>query len=369
MNEFNFLAEVITPLYIGGNDKEPDFSGSSLKGALRFWFRALQGAVLYSSIDSHPKVIEELQKAENKIFGSTSEAGKVFISIDKISGQTEEFSNIINNVNNYSLTYSGYGLQSTNQTLPRKGFSVGSKFNIKIVTNDLSNDKEKMLLDSIFLLSSFGNLGARGSRGFGSVQITTSDKKYRTLGNSIKQSLNSMYNDYSIKVSKITPDFPVISPNSFTVNSFKQRNTGTEKSIIANFGKSLRSFRENNNDPGQRPRTFHSYDYNAVKRGRTTDAPDNIFGLPRNFSFSDYTKAEIAISDGYERRNSPLKFKIIRQNNMLIPMIILFKSAFLPSGVTISVSPRGYNIPRGNLTSPPFTRADDFIKKLIAGGF
>ncbi|MEA2007957.1 MAG: type III-B CRISPR module RAMP protein Cmr1, partial [Chloroflexota bacterium] len=70
--------KLITPLYGGGvGDNEADpvtvVRGTEIRGHLRFWWRATQGG-RYSTID-------EMRKAEGKIWGSTENESDVVISI------------------------------------------------------------------------------------------------------------------------------------------------------------------------------------------------------------------------------------------------------------------------------------------------
>ena len=371
MNEYIFQAEVVSPLFVGGANQEPDFSASSLKGALRFWFRALKGAILYSSGNDHNQVVEKLSESEANIFGSTSKAGSVFIDVEPIKANTEPFQMEVKGRKEYSLIYAGYGLQGQRGTDPRKGFKTGSTFNVRFLFSQKNEKNEKLFLDSLFLLSVFGNLGARSSRGFGSVMFTkfSGTGSYPTLNpgplnQAIEKALSAIISDHNIKKPGVQPGFPTISPAYFNYKVYGERQPEAAYSILTDFGKRLRKFREDKNSPAQRNGVFHSYDYKAVKLKKTADANDNIFGIPRNFQFSDHSRDEIEISHGYERRNSPLKLKLIKSNNKLYPVIVLFQSDFLPSGATLSVKNTKHR-----LNPPQFSRAIDFMNKLKEGGF
>ena len=43
-----FKLKVLTPMFMGGadSDGEPELRAASIRGAMRFWFRAIAGAVI-----------------------------------------------------------------------------------------------------------------------------------------------------------------------------------------------------------------------------------------------------------------------------------------------------------------------------------
>ena len=64
MNKIIFECETITPMFLSGADgRTPELRAPSIKGALRFWWRAMNGHL----------PLNELRKEEAKIFGGTGE--------------------------------------------------------------------------------------------------------------------------------------------------------------------------------------------------------------------------------------------------------------------------------------------------------
>ena len=67
--------EVITPMFLTGADgTTPELRPPSIKGALRFWWRALNGHL----------PLEELKKREGKIFGDTQNRSKITLSVKEL---------------------------------------------------------------------------------------------------------------------------------------------------------------------------------------------------------------------------------------------------------------------------------------------
>jgi CRISPR-associated protein Cmr1 len=74
--------ETITPLFLTGADPrgEPELRAASIRGALRFWLRALLGGVIGD------KDLDALRKAEPAVFGSTDTgASPVVVRIRNLS--------------------------------------------------------------------------------------------------------------------------------------------------------------------------------------------------------------------------------------------------------------------------------------------
>lgn len=66
-----YICEVITPLFLGGAQGDiPEIRPPSIKGSLRFWFRALHG---------HISDIDELQHYEGFLFGNTNRRSQIIL--------------------------------------------------------------------------------------------------------------------------------------------------------------------------------------------------------------------------------------------------------------------------------------------------
>jgi len=72
MHKITFTCETITPMFLSGADGQtPELRAPSIKGALRFWWRALNGHL----------ALPELKKQEGSIFGDTSRKSKFSICV------------------------------------------------------------------------------------------------------------------------------------------------------------------------------------------------------------------------------------------------------------------------------------------------
>ncbi len=80
-----FELETITPMFMGGADpRQSELRAPSIKGAMRFWWRAMNGHLS----------LNELIKQEAEIFGDSGEHGrsKIIIRLKDIEIKTERIS-------------------------------------------------------------------------------------------------------------------------------------------------------------------------------------------------------------------------------------------------------------------------------------
>ena len=84
MYNAEFEIEALTPIFMRGADqREAEIRASSIKGVIRWWFRALAGNYFGDDIKS-------LREAENYAFGSTSGRSRAVVSITDLSKNLDE---------------------------------------------------------------------------------------------------------------------------------------------------------------------------------------------------------------------------------------------------------------------------------------
>ena len=80
--ELTFECETITPMFMYGADgKTPELRPASIKGVMRFWWRAIHG---------HLK-LKDLKEQEGEIFGDTDKKSSFSIKISKYKGIPQKF--------------------------------------------------------------------------------------------------------------------------------------------------------------------------------------------------------------------------------------------------------------------------------------
>lgn len=171
MKTITFQCETITPMFLAGADgKTPELRPPSIKGALRFWWRAMNGHL----------PLTELKKREGEIFGNNEKRSKVVIrtEIDDFVAKEEL-------------------LVPHKKFMKQKAIPVGTKFKIHLSLTSATNNFNYQKLDALFILvSALGGLGKRVRRGMGGFTIENID--------------------YSID--EITKYLNIISPDKFKTN-------------------------------------------------------------------------------------------------------------------------------------------------------
>lgn len=215
MHKANFKLEVITPLMMSSGEitdgkkfsetsrnkqgmkttinwqeklKTTELRASSIKGALRWWFRAILGG------DN----IEQLKKSEDEIFGSTDSASKIKIKIEnakiEINQWCDKFwanyrcSDVEGKnypINGYQyLAYTNYLKTTREEKIDiRKFITHGSTFNLIIASMDKWAFEHALI--SFWFALHFGAFGNRARRGFGKLQSNQVDILPKPLNDDI----------------------------------------------------------------------------------------------------------------------------------------------------------------------------------------
>ncbi len=197
METIKFECEVITPMFLGGADgKSAELRAPSIKGALRFWWRAMNGHL----------PLKDLHEREAEIFGGGGDKGKRSQVIVMVSG--DEFTSALSKLVPHRDTR-GYAIP------------IGYKFNVELALLHPIFSKENELLMNLDILknlfksvSFIGGLGKRSRRGMGAFRIVKiKEKGQETLFKleslvEIQQALNSINkNTFSIQSERILTRF------------------------------------------------------------------------------------------------------------------------------------------------------------------
>ncbi len=154
MQSITFECEVITPMFLAGADGQtPELRPPSIKGALRFWWRALHGHL----------PLKVLKERESAIFGSASGGRSTVIVRARIIEDSQGIEFPVPHkkfMKQYAFT-------------PRR-----TKIEVKLSLTRIVKLNNALLFDfehlkSLFLLTAtLGGFGKRARRGMGSATIT-----------------------------------------------------------------------------------------------------------------------------------------------------------------------------------------------------
>jgi CRISPR-associated protein Cmr1 len=165
----------------GADGQTPELRAPSIKGALRFWWRAMNGHL----------PLEELKERESEIFGGTDNRSKVtlrikfdedvalkravrggdFLKRDKkvlVKGKMKD------EYSKQGLAYLFY-LFINEQQKNKKGFNVGEEFTITFSCKEDDNIALSNFCAAFWAFVYLGGIGSRARRGAGSIAITNVD--------------------------------------------------------------------------------------------------------------------------------------------------------------------------------------------------
>ncbi|MEA5402997.1 type III-B CRISPR module RAMP protein Cmr1 [Arcicella sp. DC2W] len=340
MQTITFTCEVITPMFLAGADgTTPELRPASIKGALRFWWRAMNGHL----------PIDEMRKLEGEIFGSTQQRSKIIIRTELI---TPKYDNINKSETLHGRDYLMYSVFMNE----KKAITSGS---FKVVLSSI--DKEALLEATycFWLLSNIGALGTRSRRGCGRfiIQTYTNNKydfKFNNTSNNLiehseylRQGLNTIKKHFGTN----SVDTKTLYPN-FQNYSIYIIDNGCNKAedALNNIGELYMNFRRR-----RQP------DYDSVKEYIVNGTEHQTiekasFGLPISYRYSSLKKSAL-IEGGNKvtRSASSLMIEIIKVGEKFYPILINFNSQLLESGVSLKLSSKEQkkavypNIPTTNL--------------------
>lgn len=234
MEKITFECEVITPMFLAGaNGSTPELRPPSIKGAMRFWWRAMNGHLITWNEEKKHWDYTVLRNQEEELFGSSVEkVGKskfsIVIPTDNNDKDENEELKLIEGKECFLPHHIG-GMEcqackdnnykgECKKGIPRKCFKSG-KFRVKFIFKETKiNDQVK---DLFILTTILGGFGKRSRRGFGSITITgiegKDDFKYPNTLPEIIKLMNSYYKlDDKTKPNKIlinniiSADYPFI---------------------------------------------------------------------------------------------------------------------------------------------------------------
>ena len=253
-----FDIEVITPLFGGGveagiNDPITLIRPSSIRGHLRFWWRATRGATFSSAA--------EMRQCEEKIWGSTEEPSKVVVTVELVSKgeikkvgsfekQQDRQGNVKTDEHGYPIysfqLYSGLPdyasfpfrpqfiknkpLEENNELIKEVRKDIIFKLNLSYNRSELDLDDE--IIPAITAWVNFGGIGARTRRGFGALycgQLAIQDN----------DSLGKFFKSLNADKSRIC-DWPTLYQNYFLIAQTNNDNCSAWKVGISK----LQSFRQ-----------------------------------------------------------------------------------------------------------------------------
>jgi len=336
-NKIKATFEVVTPLFLGGADPTStvELRPPSIKGALRFWWRAL-------AWNRHSGDLDAIQEEEQRIFGTAGQEGTAsngaigqasfILRVRPINGlKIISKDNVLRDGANATvgpgMRYFGYGLMvafGQNQgQLARPCLSAPFSFSIELVSRHTFADS---LIDALKVMGLLGALGSRSRRGYGSLSL------FSLAGDVEAWTSPKTKVDYANQLKTLLRHKPINStePPYSAFSGLSRVAVVTEGSeplaLLDGVGRQMQRYRSwghngkvNGEDSEQNFKDDHDWfksrtDFNSAHPRRA------IFGLPHN-----YSKNLGVLSQAADRRASPLLVhihKLASQNYVAVLSII-----------------------------------------------
>lgn len=387
MQKLSVVLETITPLFLAGADPrgKPELRAPSVRGALRYWLRALLGG--FDEFQTR----DSLQRQESKVFGSTDPkrggASSILIRTGSIEGERQDFPFIkqgaiqLRGKNKPTgRDYLWWSMPQVsregqdNYLPPRRYLPKGTRFEISLQTRFAEQNFSTELLHAgaaLWCLVQLGALGARSRRTAGclAIQDATGAEQLPSFDTpDSAEKLAIQLGDGLAKIRKVLGH----APSHKTSNGFDVLHadtcqiwvlTGdmpwqTSEEAVEAIGAKFRDFRgiQHYEPDHQNVRAWITG--NILQPSFTVQR--SVFGLPIEFHYSDHTR-DILQGSPHERRASPLHLHVTRlSNKKFAGVATLFKSAFLEQNEKLMLKKQP-----GKTTAPPpnFDLIKEFVEQ------
>ncbi len=172
--------EAVTPLWIGGADARAELRPPSVRGCLRFWFRALAGGLL-------GEALSDVWAAESAVYGNTARASSMVVRLfgsprtsvsvageaDQLPGLSYMFWSVFQQKRDAILPGEKFRLRLNTRPFPFAATEVAGR------TLEMT-DSFELAAASLWLLLRLGGVGARVRRGGGGMRAVSEPEGWPT---------------------------------------------------------------------------------------------------------------------------------------------------------------------------------------------
>lgn len=339
MLELEAVFSVVTPLFLGGadpgKDEELSIRAPSIKGALRFWYRATSLARLGS--------LGKVREKEAKLFGSTKSGQSLFLArVEDANLKTVKKGESLRD----GVVYLGYGITDRARKTTRPYIEPDSSIKLRLLFRPQKKIDQYYITDlklAIIALGLFGGLGARSRRGFGSVGLMSLTENGRAVWSAprtieeLRLKYEEFFQELNLSDNTELPEYTAFSRYSRVAIAAADRNAVRLLNTVGHSMNRYRSYRGDRNYPRD-----HDIAREVADRNQPREHPSRLaFGLPHNYFFSsDKSIVNVSGRKGKEeyRRASSLFIHIYPVERKFVAVLIFMPAKFLPDGVEIVMS-------------------------------
>lgn len=205
MKKLTAIYRIVTPMFIGdAEQKASSIRPPSIKGALRFWWRALNWG--------RCKDLQALHREEGRLFGAAVQenSGGQGVFLLQVVEQPkarekswpQNLSKAQKNIGEIGSSYFGFGLWEDKTNIQhREAIQEGKSFSISLYFRPNTSEKDiESIIDTLKVFGLFGGLGSRSRRGFGSVALTElvdGDQSERFDYSNYREEITQLFDKYT----------------------------------------------------------------------------------------------------------------------------------------------------------------------------
>ncbi|MDX1909420.1 MAG: type III-B CRISPR module RAMP protein Cmr1 [Bacteroidia bacterium] len=326
MHSITFHCRTISPLFLSGPDTDlPELRPPSIKGALRFWTRAICLGWPWDNGTANHKMLLSRDEA---LFGGVTtgvQRSMVSVSIRHNSFQTVTGPSLNLQAGGkylwYSLIVDGYQQQ-------RRGIAANEPFAVTLQSRDETALRQAVA--AFWVLTFLGSLGTRARRGAGSFEVVHTEGM--PLPEGLNFSMNADAKQFLASGLKSARRIFEVNPTTVRSNDYSTLgrlwvSNGVEswEKAVDHIGQTMLTHRKATPNRDRAKRTFTM----------TTLNQKAAFGLPVSVYEDNSVNFNGQDNDKYSRRASPVCISLIKHLGETYWIVSELKGKFTPDGIHI----------------------------------
>jgi len=378
--------EIVTPCFLRGAQQTAEWRAASIRGQLRWWFRAVAGAAYEGDL-------QKVRDAEDLLFGSTDRSSLLRIRTSPtpaaVPGSTHfplgpsltaaEIANLWGERNEATLRrlrldrdgsrpvhYLGFGPIVGNQ-LERPYLPPETPVHFEILwMRDLEDSNLRLFDQALWAWLHLGGIGGRSRRGFGSLQKKPFPGDRKAFIEQARALLK-----LGREAGRLSTEWTCFNAGSRILVSREACRSWSE--AMTWLGAWLIAFRRRYGYPADSRPGLANRDYawaapkGHLRRDPKREVPDRAgFGLPIHFGKLETVTWDASDKEGDARRASPLLLHVARLGpSSFLPVLTYLPSTFLPAGKRLRFKkpPGKPQIPTSNQLGIVDRFLDDLVGK------
>lgn len=366
---------IVTPMFIGGADQRPSdgIRPPSFKGALRFWWRALNWHRFRAATACDERALALLHDEEARLFGlaadgATSGQGCFLLKVEDKTNQMAK-ANLPKASPGHQYLL-GQGLYHFKEQYLREAIAPG-EVRVRLRFRPGTTEEERTSIARAMLaLGLLGGLGSRARKGFGALAIQSLTGTGLTVPNDADQ-LSAGFGELATERAHELPPFTAFS--AYTRIDSIPASHQDPWALLGEIGAQMQRYRswgQNGKVAGAEAERNFPADHDLAQQAAAGEAVSEhpqraVFGLPHNYYFSS-TKDKLDVnaiapkpeggwSDlGTNRRASPLFVHPHRfPDGSVAGVMALLPAQFLPENWRIGLQRKTKGSPVRRVEAQP----------------